>query len=1287
MSRILRACYHYAVYVLGIVVLVVAVLVSAIRVAFPDLGIYRKEVQAWISRYMGFPVVIRSLDASWYGWTPHLYLTNIDLLNKAGTAPITHFDKAAISIDPLATLYQRRFVPRHLTVSGFKLSVVRLANGAIYIQGAEPGPGTTAGGRDELAEWLFLQRTIRMENATVEWSDQMYGRESILLTDVSLTLRSDGERFQVEGSAGLPPAYGEKMDLAFDAVGDLMSSGWSGELYLHADKINPDNWYRNYRPVNINIAGGSADIKAWSRWNEAKLAGIEGDLKYHDFAAQIGGTTLHVDQLGYHFAGERTETGGWQLDMNVANLVTEHGNWPEANIRVHTEPLPGRTEQRYSVRFDYLKLDDIAPLVSRLNFIPEAVRPRVAAMKFGGVLHDGRLVFDPSQPERDSLYVDSRFEGLETHFEESLPAVRGASGRLVGTLENGLVLFKDDRLDLRFPGGSTQDLSMQNVTGDLRWRRDDERWTVETARLAFRARELDAAISGSVEIRPGTSPFADLRIETGAGNLESIAANLPRTDRFRLGEWMDRSIAAGNLVSAVALMRGPLAKFPFDGGDGRFQAVLDVEDVVFDYSPAWPPVDALDAQLRLDGRALLASISGGRIFNATIEHATSRIEDVYRTEKVVNLEGRIAGGVEDLRLFFENSPLRDDPILAQARDTMVNGQMTLDLDMAIPVHLPHETARVAGTLALEDARINAMDGRVTLEQVNGGFGFTRDSANGAGIAARWNGKPVELALTGTKGDAEHPPSVVLRGTAGGDFIAARLKEYFPRTTSIVDAYADHLSGEADWEVIVNILPGTEGRRVDHALRILSNLRGMDVDMPYPVGKTAADEVPIEITRAAGAEASAIHVQYGGVLAAALALDGEALKGTAIRFGATGPVDATGEGLHVSGNVDRLDTTSWWQFLNENADPAADAERRVSVDLHAAELRMINRDFTDVQLHAAREPGNWEVRASGPELTGEMILPIGADRTVPVQLNLEHIHLRKAEDEPDPARPVDPGLLPALDIHARSFEYGNIDFGSLSLVASPVDGGISIDSFEVAKPDLNISGSGRWTRMDDVDQSRFKIALRAEQIDSMLQTFGYNVTSIRKGETTLDIDAGWAGAPSEFALAKLNGTLDMRVAKGQLLDVNPKAGRLFGLLSIQSLPRRLMLDFTDLFGKGMAFDAIEGTFQIENGNAYTNDLYMESPSASVAITGRTGLAEQDYDQVVTVMPRLAGTLPVAGALFGPVGIGVGAVLYLAGRVFDHAHDGFDSLIRYQYTVTGSWEDPVIEKFETNPGASG
>ena len=153
---------------------------------------------------------------------------------------------------------------------------------------------------------------------------------------------------------------------------------------------------------------------------------------------------------------------------------------------------------------------------------------------------------------------------------------------------------------------------------------------------------------------------------------------------------------------------------------------------------------------------------------------------------------------------------------------------------------------------------------------------------------------------------------------------------------------------------------------------------------------------------------------------------------------------------------------------------------------------------------------------------------------------------------------------------------------------------------------------------------------------------------------------------------------MDIEKGRFTDIDPSAGRLFGLLSLQTLPRRLSLDFSDLFGKGLAFDVIAGHFDIDNGNAYTNNLTMSGPSVNIDVSGRTGLVDKDYDQIATITPKVSNSLPVASALFGPVGVGVGAVIYLASEIFQSLPEKIDTILRKQYTITGAWNNPQVTK---------
>ena len=166
---------------------------------------------------------------------------------------------------------------------------------------------------------------------------------------------------------------------------------------------------------------------------------------------------------------------------------------------------------------------------------------------------------------------------------------------------------------------------------------------------------------------------------------------------------------------------------------------------------------------------------------------------------------------------------------------------------------------------------------------------------------------------------------------------------------------------------------------------------------------------------------------------------------------------------------------------------------------------------------------------------------------------------------------------------------------------------------------------------------------------------------------------------QFGLEKLNGNLSLDIRDGQLLDVSPGAGRVFGLLSLRALPRRLTLDFSDVFKKGFSFDRINGSFLIESGDAYTTNLYLEGPAARVDISGRAGLAVKDYDQLVTVTPHLTASLPLAGVLVGgPV---AGGILYAIDKLFKPA---IDKISKVQYTITGSWDEPeVVKLLDTEP----
>ena len=558
LPRIFKGIYNFTVYAIGILVLTAAVLVTLVRLVLPDIGIYRGEVEAWVSSYMGYPVVIHRLDATWEGWVPYLELTNIDLLNRAGTQPITHFETAQIRIAPLETVLKRRIVPKQLTINGFELAIARLSNGAIYIEGVNMTEVQSTGLRDkELAEWLFRQEQIRIENASIEWIDIQHQQDPIRLTDVTLMLRSDGNRLQAEGSTRLPEQYGQTMDFYFDAHGDLLSTDWSGELYLSARDINPDNWYRDYRPFNFNVSGGNADIEVWSTWEKARLAGVEGALEYNDFGASTGESRIHIDEMAYRFSGHPVRDKGWQFSVNLDRLQTMHGNWPETAIMLSVEPSSNSEAYRYTSSFDYIKLDDFSPFIQNLKFLPEQVKDKLADFSITGNLSHGKLIYDPDLVADRRMQFDMHLENVETHFGDEMPSLSNLSGHLYGYLDNGVISLDtmDTTLDVKLM--DTNPVQLQQLKGDVFWYRDKDKWRLQTPTLKLRSKDVSINLSGRIEKNADDpSPFIDILAQADESDLESLPAYLPYTSKFKFRSWMKRSVLGGTLTSASALFRG-----------------------------------------------------------------------------------------------------------------------------------------------------------------------------------------------------------------------------------------------------------------------------------------------------------------------------------------------------------------------------------------------------------------------------------------------------------------------------------------------------------------------------------------------------------------------------------------------------------------------------------------------------------------------------------------------------------------------------------------------------------
>jgi uncharacterized protein YhdP len=560
--------------------------------------------------------------------------------------------------------------------------------------------------------------------------------------------------------------------------------------------------------------------------------------------------------------------------------------------------------------------------------------------------------------------------------------------------------------------------------------------------------------------------------------------------------------------------------------------------------------------------------------------------------------------------------------------------------------------------------------------------FTRDGLSAQGLQAELFGNDVTLDIATTRGEHQGYEYGALQLSARGAFGDELLQRVGLHTAF------PYIEGNCQSTLTLTLPAGNQSDGLTARARFATDLAGIAVKLPPPLAKAKGEHVTFTITTGiSGEHLQPLFISYGDRLQGVFQLrrdnSGLAVERGRFKFGVGDVALPSQAGIAIAGHLSRLDVGKWVAFISDKA-PDQDRARPYApgwadminhVDLSAGEIDFYGQRFDIASLLADRNAQAWDVSIKARGVNGRITIPY-ADTAAPVTMDLEMLRLtgEGGRGGVQQGAVPDPRNIPPLRISAKQFSYADMDFGSLKFESSAIPGGMHIDTLQLASLADSIQSTGDWIVQDGRQLTRMDITVNAGDLGKLLKNLGYS-ESFAGGETKSTMKLYWYDTPMRFSLARLNGSMKFDIRRGRLLSVKTGAGRVFGLLSIQALPRRLILDFSDLFNKGFSFDRITGAFEIDSGNAFTTGLVMQGPSAQIDISGRTGLAAKDYDQLVTVTPKVSSTLPMAGVLVGgPV---AGGLLLAIDRLFSQK---IDQIGRYQYTITGTWDAPVVKPLQ-------
>ncbi len=472
------------------------------------------------------------------------------------------------------------------------------------------------------------------------------------------------------------------------------------------------------------------------------------------------------------------------------------------------------------------------------------------------------------------------------------------------------------------------------------------------------------------------------------------------------------------------------------------------------------------------------------------------------------------------------------------------------------------------------------------------------------------------------------------------------------------------------------------------MRIESDLRGLGVALPEPVGKGESEQRPFQVTLEADGDDAVLARSWLGdvraIVRVARSGEGWSLDRGGIRADGNAPALPNHRGLRIEGTVERFVLDDWLALKGDSSGAAAsDGGKKLSDYLQAANVRvgtfeLLGYRWSDVRGVLQATTAGWRVDVDGPDAAGQVLIPEQFTGSQVLRGTLERLVLDKPESsgKGDDTDTSDPRNIPNLLIHVGNLRVGTRTLGTLDLQATRVPQGIHFENVSIHGASAHAEGQGDWLVTPAGQRSSLKATVTSDDVAATLRALGYgDMIEAKHGELRGDLT--WSGGFDANMLDRAVGTISVNAETGQLVAVQPGAGRVLGLFSVAALPRRLALDFKDLTEKGLAFDKVQGDFELRDGNAFTTNLLLRGPAAEIGIAGRTGLATRDYDQTAVVTGNLGASLPVAGALAG--GPAVGAALLLFSQVFKEPLKG---ITRGYYRITGPWDNPTVERVDAS-----
>lgn len=1208
-----------------LVVLVLFALYAGLgRQLTQNIDSFRDDLARELSDRLGHEVSIGSLSSRWYWLDPSFSARDIQVSHPDTGVVVANLQYLNVRFDALESLKRLRIVFEDFEADGLELSVRQKPSGEVAVRGADIPEPVSA----QLREWLEIAGNwlsdpyVKITRVDLGIRDSQGSRRHLDIPQLDLVYRRG--LFHASGRA---MQSGTTQQLAsFALVGRHFFRGdFTGQLYLDVDSGRLfDGLIDEYQWRTLRVEGFDLGGEAWLTFRDGMLQQVTGNVRTPYLQLGVGRASLApLENIQARFGWRRhqgvmTEQG--PTDQNVLPV----GEWHLKQLQWTwngdvVSPFSLRlapSEGGMSIVADALPLAPTRRLAARLPILPERALRALRNYRPGGFLDRLELYLPDQAPENFEL--SGQLRDVTVRAYGGAPGLASVNGTLFLDRNNGYVRVTagETPMSLGFPRLFASAWTFPVVEGLIAWQLDGSVTRVfsDSVRMVLNeATEFEGAFDLKLD-REGEDNLG-LRVSLKNGTAEMLTDFVPgKVVDPGLYDWLTTAILKADISSGTYYGHGQIGS---DAPKGSFVSSMfyEFDQATVRYAEDWPEVSSARGRVEVHNGKTLVQLEGGETGGLDLKPGTVRVIPGENGPSVrVDVSAMVPG--DSVSYWMENSPL-GGMAGSEARKLQYDGQYQLDLGVDLPLG-SEQPPVVEATIAVEDGSVIYPSAGLAWESIRGDLTYhSEEGFSGGPLAATFFGEPVTIGFSRAKsGDA-------LRIRQSGELSVPGV---FARM-GLSETSGYGLQGSVSYTAELNV-----GADSASGIRVRSGLENLAVDWPDPLSKPAGEVAPLSLI---------------------------------INPSAAGGVGVTGEWEN------RLAFDLLW--------------KETGFDLRLGHLYIGSQTLTDIDINALDLGDRWVVTTESRRAKGRMVIPDGGGTLL---VDLEVLRLLRSDgaaaDSPDlltvkeqleAFRALDMGSWPDINVTIADLQLDTNSLGRWALRLRPEPYRLNVNNIEGRLDSLTLTGNMTWSIVGERETSRFWGSITGGALADLNDLFDTEIPVTNKA-TNIELDLDWPGRPDEFSIAELNGSVSLRLDEGVILESNNTAQlfRVFNLLNSDTLWRRLKLDFSDLYERGVAFDAISGKAQIVDGLLTMDpELQVVGPSGAFKLSGTTDMATEALDMRLVVVLPLTQNLPLAALLMG-AGAPIGGALFVLDKILG---DPLSKLTSATYSVTGTWEEPEVD----------